>query len=147
MSNMNQTIMDAFHFRHATKQFDPQKKVSKEDFETILESGRLSPSSLGLEPWKFVVIQDQALRDELKAHSWGAAKQLDTASHFVLIFARKNVTSRSPYVQHMLRDIKKYEAQRSQLLNKNSMHSKQISIFLIMIKPCMTGQVNKRISH
>ncbi|CXD72743.1 NAD(P)H-dependent quinone reductase [Staphylococcus aureus] len=39
MSNMNQTIMDAFHFRHATKQFDPQKKVSKEDFETILESG------------------------------------------------------------------------------------------------------------
>lgn len=70
MSNMNQTIMDAFHFRHATKQFDPQKKVSKEDFETILESGRLSPSSLGLEPWKFVVIQDQALRDELKAHSW-----------------------------------------------------------------------------
>lgn len=63
MSNMNQTIMDAFHFRHATKQFDPQKKVSKEDFETILESGRLSPSSLGLEPWKFVVIQDQALRE------------------------------------------------------------------------------------
>lgn len=107
MSNMNQTIMDAFHFRHAAKQFDPQKKVSKGDFETILESGRLSPSSLGLEPWKFVVIQDQALRDELKAHSWGAAKQLDTASHFVLIFARKNVTSRSPYVQHMLRDIKK----------------------------------------
>ena len=48
MSNMNQTIMDAFHFRHATKQFDPQKKVSKEDFETILES--VSPSSLGLEP-------------------------------------------------------------------------------------------------
>ncbi len=147
MSNMNQTIMDAFHFRHATKQFDPQKKVSKEDFETILESGRLSPSSLGLEPWKFVVIQDQALRDELKAHSWGAAKQLDTASHFVLIFARKNVTSRSPYVQHMLRDIKNMRHKRFQLLNKNSMHSKQISIFLIMIKPCMTGQVNKRISH
>ncbi len=147
MSNMNQTIMDAFHFRHATKQFDPQKKVSKEDFETILESGRLSPSSLGLEPWKFVVIQDQALRDELKAHSWGAAKQLDTASHFVLIFARKNVTSRSPYVQHMLRDIKNMRHKRFQLLNKNSMHSKQISIFLIMIKPCMTGQVNKRILH
>lgn len=147
MSNMNQTIMDAFHFRHATKQFDPQKKVSKEDFETILESGRLSPSSLGLEPWKFVVIQDQALRDELKAHSWGAAKQLDTASHFVLIFARKNVTSRSPYVQHMLRDIKNMRHKRFQLLNKNPMHSKQISIFLIMIKPCMTGQVNKRILH
>ncbi|MGT0202578.1 nitroreductase family protein [Staphylococcus aureus] len=100
----------------------------------------MSPSSLGLEPWKFVVIQDQALRDELKAHSWGAAKQLDTASHFVLIFARKNVTSRSPYVQHMLKILKNMRHKRFQLLNKNSMHSKQISIFLIMIKPCMTGQ-------
>ena len=87
MSNMNQTIMDAFHFRHATKQFDPQKKVSKEDFETILESVDCLQVLL-LEPWKFVVIQDQALRDELKAHSWGAAKQLDTASHFVLILRK-----------------------------------------------------------
>ncbi|WP_256083745.1 aldehyde dehydrogenase family protein, partial [Staphylococcus aureus] len=75
MSNMNQTIMDAFHFRHVTKQFDPQKKVSKEDFETILESGRLSPSSLGFKPWRFVVIQAQPLRDELKAHNFGTAKQ------------------------------------------------------------------------
>lgn len=51
MSNMNQTIIDAFNFRHATKQFDPEKIIPKEDFETILEAGRLSPSSLGLEPW------------------------------------------------------------------------------------------------
>ena len=42
MSSMNQKIIDAFEFRHATKQFDPSKKVSDEDFETILESGRLS---------------------------------------------------------------------------------------------------------
>jgi nitroreductase len=39
MSNMNQTIIDAFKFKHATKQFDPSKKVSDEDFETILEMG------------------------------------------------------------------------------------------------------------
>lgn len=92
MSNMNQTIIDAFKFKHATKQFDPSKKVSDEDFETILEAGRLSPSSLGLEPWHFVVVQSETLRDKLKPYSWGAQKQLDTASHFVLIFARKNVT-------------------------------------------------------
>ena len=36
MSSMNQKIIDAFEFRHATKQFDPSKKVSDEDFETIL---------------------------------------------------------------------------------------------------------------
>lgn len=63
--------------------------MSDEDFETILEAGRLSPSSLGLEPWHFVVVQSETLRDKLKPYSWGAQKQLDTASHFVLIFARK----------------------------------------------------------
>lgn len=89
MNDMNQTIIDAFHFRHATKQFDASKTISNEDFETILEAGRLSPSSLGLEPWKFVVVQSKTLRDKLKPHSWGAQKQLDSASHFMLIFARK----------------------------------------------------------
>ena len=69
MSNMNQTIIDAFNFRHATKQFDPEKIIPKEDFETILEAGRLSPSSLGLEPWKFVVVQNKVLRDKLKPYS------------------------------------------------------------------------------
>ncbi|MBL7573731.1 NAD(P)H-dependent oxidoreductase [Staphylococcus saccharolyticus] len=109
MSNMNQTIIEAFDFRHATKKFNPNKKISEEDFDTILESGRLSPSSLGLEPWRFVVIQNKKLRDKLKPYSWGAQKQLDTASHFVLIFARKNVTAHSNYVQHLIRGIKEYE--------------------------------------
>ena len=40
--------------------------------------------------------------------SWGAQGQLDTASHFVLALARKNVTYQSPYVQHIIRNIKQY---------------------------------------
>lgn len=108
MTQMQQTILDAFNFRHATKRFDANKKISESDFNTILEAGRLSPSSLGLEPWKFVVIQNREIRDKLKAISWGAQGQLDTASHFVLILARKNVTSQSDYVQHMIRNVKKY---------------------------------------
>lgn len=108
MTQMQQTILDAFNFRHATKRFDANKKISESDFNTILETGRLSPSSLGLEPWRFVVIQNREIRDKLKAISWGAQGQLDTASHFVLILARKNVTSQSDYVQHMIRNVKKY---------------------------------------
>ncbi|ANQ65152.1 NAD(P)H-dependent oxidoreductase [Staphylococcus equorum] len=108
MTQMQQTILDAFNFRHATKRFDASKKIEDSDFNTILEAGRLSPSSLGLEPWKFVVIQNSEIRSKLKEISWGAKGQLDTASHFVLILARKNVTVKSPFVQHMIRDIKKY---------------------------------------
>ena len=46
-------ILKAFNFRHATKSYDASKKVSDADFHTILEAGRLSPSSFGFEPWKF----------------------------------------------------------------------------------------------
>ncbi|GEQ01132.1 putative NAD(P)H nitroreductase [Staphylococcus arlettae] len=108
MADMNDKIIEAFQFRHATKRFDATKKISEQDFTTILEAGRLSPSSLGLEPWKFLVIQNADLRNKLRDISWGAQGQLDTASHFVLALARKNVTSQSPYVQHIIRNIKQY---------------------------------------
>ncbi|MCE5090268.1 NAD(P)H-dependent oxidoreductase [Staphylococcus devriesei] len=109
MTEMQDTIIKAFNFRHATKEFDNQKKISESDFNTILETGRLSPSSLGLEPWRFIVVENEELKNKLKPYSWGAQKQLDSASHFVIILARKNVTASSEYVQHIIRGIKKYE--------------------------------------
>lgn len=48
MAISKQEILDAFHFRHACKQYDPTKKISAEDFDFILETGRLSPSSFVL---------------------------------------------------------------------------------------------------
>jgi len=47
------TIIDALNWRYATKKFDPNKKVSKDDMDTLIESLRLSPSSFGLQPRKF----------------------------------------------------------------------------------------------
>ncbi|MDF2607472.1 MAG: NAD(P)H-dependent oxidoreductase [Bacillales bacterium] len=102
-----QEIIDAFNFRHATKEFDPSKKISDEDFEFLLEVGRLSPSSVGFEPWKFIVIQNQELREKLRAVSWGAQKQLPTASHYVAILARKNVEYNSDYVLRLQKEVKK----------------------------------------
>lgn len=91
MSNketLKQQILDAFQFRHATKSFDPNKKISNDDFRFILETGRLSPSSLGLEPWKFVVVQNSKLREKIKNTAWGAYGKLPDASHFVVLLAR-----------------------------------------------------------
>ncbi|MBI5974455.1 NAD(P)H-dependent oxidoreductase [Staphylococcus canis] len=106
MENKRQFILDAFNYRFATKRFDANKTISDEDFDTILETGRLSPSSLGFEPWQFLVIQNKELRDALKPISWGAQGQLDTASHFVLILARKNVRPGNEYVQQLLSETK-----------------------------------------
>ncbi|KSU79790.1 Nitroreductase [Fictibacillus enclensis] len=99
-------IIEAFQFRHATKAFDPTKKISEEDFQFILETGRLSPSSVGYEPWKFLVVQNQELREKIRAVSFGAQGQLPTASHFVILLARKNARYDSAYVQQLLRDVK-----------------------------------------
>ncbi|MBH0159586.1 MULTISPECIES: NAD(P)H-dependent oxidoreductase [Fictibacillus] len=103
-----QEILEAFQFRHATKEFDPEKKISDEDFEFILETGRLSPSSFGFEPWRFVVIQDPELREQLKPVSWGAQKQLPTASHYVVMLARtaEDMMYDSEYIEHMKKDVK-----------------------------------------
>lgn len=105
---MENKFLDAMMFRHACKEFDNTKKISNEDFNTILEMGRISPSSFGFEPWKFVIVQNEALREKLKAFSWGAQGQLPTASHFMIILSRKKkgMIYDSEYIQHMMRDVK-----------------------------------------
>lgn len=97
-----QQVLDAFHFRAATRAYDPAKKISEEDFNYILELGRLSPSSVGSEPWKFVVVQNPALRQALKPVSWGMTTQVDDASHLVVILAKKNARYDSAFLGDVL---------------------------------------------
>ncbi|PEP64393.1 MULTISPECIES: NAD(P)H-dependent oxidoreductase [Bacillus] len=107
MEHTKEEILKAYQFRHACKEFDVNKKVSDEDFHFILETGRLSPSSFGFEPWKFVVIQNQDIRNKLLPVAWGAQKQLPTASHFVVILARKkeDMIYDSSYISNFMKNI------------------------------------------
>lgn len=106
-----QDIINAFQFRHACKEFDATRKISDEDFNFILETGRLSPSSFGFEPWKFIVVQNPALRERLKDGAWGAPLKLDTASHFVICLAMKSPLMRydSQYLKDFMRDVQKLD--------------------------------------
>ncbi|WNF38267.1 NAD(P)H-dependent oxidoreductase [Bacillaceae bacterium IKA-2] len=118
---IKQQILDAFHFRHATKKFNLDKKITDLDFDFILETARLSPSSVGIEAWKFVVIQNQELRNSLKEVCGGAQGQLPTASHFVVILARtiKDTKYDSEYIANHLKDVKKTpENMIAQIQNK-----------------------------
>jgi nitroreductase len=110
-------IMEAHLFRHACKVFDSQKKISPEDFEAILEAGRLSPSSFGFEPWRFLVVQDMQIRQRLLPVTWGAQRMLPTASHFVVILARKGAGMRydSDYIMHMMRDVHKLSEESAKM--------------------------------
>ena len=101
-------IVETLNFRHACKVFDEKKKISEDDFDCILESARLSPSSFGFEPWRFLIVQDKALREELKKVTWGAQGQLPTASHFCIILARKDMRYDSEYIQNFIHNVQDF---------------------------------------
>ena len=106
-----QEILDAFYFRHACKQFDPNKKIPDDEFDTILQAARLSPSSFGLEPWKFLVIQNKKLRKLLHDNIAGSrtdSGQIPSCSHFVLTLARKDIRYDSDYVQNLMNNVHKF---------------------------------------
>ncbi|VAY86804.1 Oxygen-insensitive NAD(P)H nitroreductase / Dihydropteridine reductase [hydrothermal vent metagenome] len=84
--NKKDIFLDIMDFRHACKLFDEDKKISNEDIDYILEVGRKSPSSFGMEAWKFLVITNQELKYKLKPYCWDQ-KQITTCSHLVIILA------------------------------------------------------------
>ncbi len=86
-TEMNNAVLDAFTWRRAVKVFDTTKRVSEAGLMTILEAGRLAPSSIGIEAWKFLVVEDQGLRGKLREAAYGQAQVTD-ASHLVVLTRR-----------------------------------------------------------
>jgi len=103
-------IIDAFQYRHATKEFDTSKKLSDEDMNFILQIANLSPSSFGFEPWHFIVLKDSELRNALRPIVTGAPLRLNTASHFVLGLSMKAPMTKwdSDYIKEMLKEVKQF---------------------------------------
>lgn len=83
---MEKTFMEAMDFRHACKIFDETKKISDEDMTYILEAGIKSPSSFGMEAWKFLVITNEELKAKLRPACWDQV-QVTSCSHLVVILA------------------------------------------------------------
>ena len=94
--------LEILKFRHACKIFDESKKISAGEFDFILEAGRLSPSSTGLEQWDFLVVQIKELREKIKAVSWNQV-QITSCSHLVVILAKvKEIKVGSSYIDKMI---------------------------------------------
>ena len=86
MINKNE-ILKAYQDRFATKEFDSSKKINNDDLNFILEIARLSPSSYGLEPWQFLVVEDANTREKLRPVAWGQS-QITDASQLIVLLAR-----------------------------------------------------------
>lgn len=83
---MQNDFSKAMDFRHACKLFDETKKITDEEIHYILEAGRKSPSSFGMEAWKFLVITNEALKAKLRPYCWDQV-QITSCSHLLVILA------------------------------------------------------------
>ena len=77
-------------WRYATKKFDPARKISADAWEALEQALILSPSSFGLQPWRFLVITDPAKRAALVPHTWNQTQPLDCL-HFVVLTVKTDL--------------------------------------------------------
>lgn len=84
-------LLEALNFRYATKEFDSSREIPSETWIALETSLALTPSSFGLQPWKFLVIDSLGIREKLKAASWGQSQVTD-ASHLVVLTVRTDLS-------------------------------------------------------
>lgn len=84
------TIIENLRWRYATKAFDTSKELPSADLEYILEAGRMSASSYGLQPFKIVVVTDEAKKQELMGHAYGQV-QVGANGAVIVLAARTDV--------------------------------------------------------
>lgn len=93
MSNVTLTpdlLLQQLQWRYATKKFDPSRKIPDDLWQALEQSLVLAPSSFGLQPWKFFVVQNPEVRQQLVEHSWGQTQVVE-ASHLVVLTIKKDV--------------------------------------------------------
>jgi nitroreductase len=87
---MRSDILEPMQWRYATKKYDSAKMVSSDDLEILKEAVRLSVSSLGLQPYRVLVIQEDSLRNELRKLAYNQSAVTD-ASHLFVFAVEKNI--------------------------------------------------------
>jgi nitroreductase len=86
----HETILHRLQWRYATKKFDPSRIIPDAEWRALEEALVLTPSSYGLQPWKFIVVTNRELRERLVGHSWGQ-KQIVDASHLVVMAIKRDL--------------------------------------------------------
>jgi nitroreductase len=87
------TFLENLDWRHATKSFDPNKKVSEADLAKIKDAIQMAPTSFGLQPFHVVIVTEPAIRDQIKPVSWDQA-QITDSSHLLVFCSRTDTMER-----------------------------------------------------
>lgn len=120
---MKAQLLEIFRRRHACHRFDPDRSIPKADMDFILEAGRLSPSSFGLEQWHFVVLSSDQDKRALQTACFDQP-QVGTAGCDVVILAKlADLHPDSPYVQRLLAREYTGEQLKATLANYRAFHA------------------------
>jgi nitroreductase len=82
-------LLESLEWRYATKAFDRSKKIDEKTWNALEQTLVLTPSSFGAMPYKFIIIQDQALKDQLVPFSYGQNQVADCSHHVVFVAKEK----------------------------------------------------------
>jgi nitroreductase len=118
----SEQLLSALEWRYAAKSFDETKKIPADIWETLEKALVLTPSSYGLQPWQFLIVQNPSLLEQLKAASWGQ-RQVSECSHFVVFTARPTFDEK--YVDSVMQSIattREIPVERLDGLKKGIMH-------------------------
>ncbi|MEI6083552.1 MAG: NAD(P)H-dependent oxidoreductase [Verrucomicrobiota bacterium] len=85
-------LLQQLQWRYATKKFDSTQKIPATHWQALEEALVLTPSSYGLQPWKFIIITDQSTKEKLVPVSWGQ-RQVADCSHVVVFAIKKNLSA------------------------------------------------------
>ncbi|MFY8149215.1 MAG: NAD(P)H-dependent oxidoreductase [Prochlorococcaceae cyanobacterium] len=149
-------LLSALEWRYATKVFDENRRIDSQTWAALEQTLVLSPSSYGLQPWRFLVITNPLLRAELRPHSWNQS-QITDCSHLVVFLQRRTVEagdldrliqqtarlrgvspeSLAPYREMMARDL--VEGPRSQQLDRWASNQVYIALGTFMASAALLG--------
>ena len=96
-------FLEAMNFRHACKIFDEEKRISGNLVKNIAEVGRLSPSSFGMEPWEFLIIQSQEIKEALRPSCWNQVQITSCSELLVVVTKNRLVEPGNDYVEQMFK--------------------------------------------
>ena len=88
-------VITAIKSRRAIKHFDPDHRPSEHDIDTLLSLARLSPTAFNIQHWRFVLVQDPALREAIRAVAW-MQPQITEASLLIVICADIKAWEKQP---------------------------------------------------
>lgn len=124
----NEELIEKLNWRYAVKRFDATKKINDADWKTLEDALVLSPSSYGLQPWKFYIVTDEATKKELLPHAWNQP-QIVEASHLIVIAAKQNANPSDigKYVNRII-EVRGTKREDLEILNGMMLNSQKMAI-------------------